>query len=68
MCQAQYEQDFNVEGEMLFICHVYIDEKYNLNRSQEVGQDVGQEIADLDAEVYLTNGANNEVDQEIEAG
>ena len=36
MCQAQYVCEFNVEDEMVFICRVCINEKYNLDGSQEV--------------------------------
>jgi len=56
MCQAQYENEFNVEGEMVFICHVCIDEKHDSDDSQEVGQ----EVTDSDAEVDLINGTDNE--------
>jgi len=68
MRQAQYEHDFNVEGEMVFIFCVCIDEKCNFDGSQEVGQEVGQEVADFDTEVDLTNGADKKGDQESEVG
>jgi len=53
---------------MVYVCPMCIDEKYNLDSSQEIGQEVGQEVAALDTEVNLTSGADNEVIQESKAG